>query len=195
MLYKIAILILYPIFMLLYRVKVTGKENLTDGAAVLCANHSSLLDPVLIAIGLTAKYPLNFMAKKELFKNRVFGGIISALGAFPVDRDSADLGTIRKSIEVLKGGGKLLLFPEGRRVRDGHLDCNDVKTGVAMIAMRANVPIIPIYLSGNKKIFRKTVLSIGKPIIPEKREGTSSENYKRIATEAFRAICAMEESK
>lgn len=194
MFYKIAATILYPLVMLLFRVKVIGREKIPEGAAVLCANHSSLWDPVLIGVCITAKHPLSFMAKKELFDKPVLGFLIRHLGAFPVERDSADLGTIRKSIEVLKSGKKLLLFPEGRRVQDEHLEEHEVKTGVAMIAVRAGVPIVPIYLSGNKKIFRRAVLSIGDPILPEKREGSHADNYKRIAGEAFHSICVMEEA-
>lgn len=195
MFYKIAATILYPFLMLLFRIKVTGREKIPDGAAVLCANHSSLWDPVLIGVCITAKHPLGFMAKKELFDKPVLGFLLRHLGVFAVERDSADLGAIRKSIEVLKSGKKLLLFPEGRRVRDEHLEDHEVKTGVAMIAMRANVPIVPIYLSGDKKMFHRTVLSIGDPILPEKQDGSSAENYKRIATLAFHSICAMEEAE
>ncbi len=193
MLYRILVTILYPIFTLLYRIKVTGRENMPEGAAMLCANHTSMLDPVLIAVGITPKHKLNFMAKKEIFKNKILGAFFRAVGAFPVDRDAADLATIRTSISVLKNGGKLLIFPEGTRMKGGRMEASEVKTGVAMIAMRANVPIVPIYLSSEQRMFHKTVVSIGRPIMPERREGSNSENYRRIATEAFEAICVLEE--
>lgn len=193
MLYRILVTILYPIFMLLYRIKVTGRENIPKGAAMLCANHTSMLDPVLIAVGITPKHKLNFMSKKEIFENKLLGAFFRAVGAFPVDRDAADLATIRTSISILKNGGKLLIFPEGTRMKGARMEASEVKTGVAMIAMRADVPIVPIYLSSEQKMFHKTVVSIGKPIIPERREGSNSENYRRIATEAFEAICVMEE--
>ena len=125
----------------------------------------------------------------------MLGAFFRAVGAFPVDRDAADLATIRNSISVLKKEEKLLLFPEGHRMKDGHMDASEVKTGVAMIAMKGNAPIIPIYLSSVQKLFHTTVVSIGKPILPEKQEGSNSENYRRIATEAFEAICAMEDAE
>lgn len=193
MLYRILVTILYPIFMLLYRIKVTGRENIPEGAAMLCANHTSMLDPVLIAVGITPKHKLNFMSKKEIFENKLLGAFFRAVGAFPVDRDAADMSTIRTSINVLKNGGKLLIFPEGTRMRGARMEASEVKTGVAMIALRADVPIVPIYLSSEQKIFHKTIVSIGKAIIPERREGSNSENYRRIATEAFEAICVMED--
>ncbi len=195
MLYRVLVSILYPFFMLLYRIKVIGLNNIPQGAAVLCANHTTMLDPVLIAVGITPKHKLTFMAKKEIFKNKLIGAFFRAVGAFPVDRDAADLATIRTSLSILKSGGKLLLFPEGHRMKNGHMEADEVKTGVAMIAMRANVPIVPIYLSSVQKIFHKTIVSIGEPIYPEKREGSNSDNYRRIATEAFEAICAMEDAE
>lgn len=193
MFYRILVTILYPIVMLLFRLKVTGRENIPAGAAMLCANHTTMLDPVLIAVGITPKHKLRFMSKKEIFENKLLGAFFRAVGAFPVDREAADMSTIRTSIDILKNGGKLLIFPEGTRMKNGHMEASEVKTGVAMIAMRANVPIIPIYLSSEQKVFHKTVVSIGKPIVPERREGSNSDNYRRIATEAFEAICAMEE--
>jgi len=190
MLYKTLVAMLTPIFRLLYRIKVTGIENLPDGAAVVCCNHTSLLDPVLLAVGFGHKIPLCFMAKKELFQNRLFGGFLRAVYAFPVDRGNVELATIRHSIGLLKDGKKLGIFPEGRRVGpDEEVSATEgVKTGVAMIAMRANAPIVPVYLTRRKRMFCKHSIIIGKPIIPEKREGGTAENYQRIATEAFQAI-------
>ena len=112
MLYKVLVTILYPVFMLLYRIKVIGKENLPEGPAVLCANHSTMLDPVLIAVGVTPRHLLGFMAKKEIFTNKILAAFFRAVGAFPVDREAADLATIRSSLSVLKEGKKLLLFPD-----------------------------------------------------------------------------------
>lgn len=190
MLYKVLVTILAPIFRLLYRIKVTGIEQMPDGAAVVCCNHTSLLDPVLLALGLGARIPLCFMAKKELFQNRLFGGFLRAVHAFPVDRGNVELATIRHSIGLLKDGKKLGIFPEGRRILpDEEVDGTEgVKTGVAMIAMRANAPIVPVYLTRRKRMFSKHSIIIGKPIMPEKREGGTAENYQRIATEAFQAI-------
>lgn len=190
MLYKILVSILAPIFRALYRIKVIGIENIPEGAAVVCCNHTSLLDPVLLACGFGPKIPLCFMGKKELFQNRLFGGFLRAVQAFPVDRGNVELATIRHSIGLLKEGKKLGIFPEGRRIKpDEAVDQTEgAKTGVAMIAMRANAPIVPVYLTRRKRMFRKHSLVVGTPIIPEKREGGTSENYQRIANKAFQAI-------
>lgn len=190
MLYKTLVFLLAPIFRGLYRLEVTGTEHIPDGAAVVCCNHTSLLDPILLACGFGYEKQLCFMAKKELFQNKLFGGLLRKVHAFPVDRGNVELVTIRHSINLLKEGKKLGIFPEGRRVLPGEETngTEGVKTGVAMIAMRAGAPIVPVYLSRKKRMFAKHSLIIGKPIIPEKQDGGTAENYQRIATEAFQAI-------
>ena len=190
LLHKTIVFLLCPIFRLLYRIKVTGRENMPSGAAVVCCNHTSWIDPVLLSLGLGPKVQLCYMGKKEVFKNPILNKIFRAVGAFPVDRENVELATIRHSIELLKEGKKLGIFPEGRRVREGEEEnaATGAKTGVAMIAMRANVPIIPVFLTRRKRILHRHHLIVGKPIIPEKKEGSTSENYQRIAQEAFQAI-------
>ncbi|MEG2377813.1 MAG: lysophospholipid acyltransferase family protein [Clostridia bacterium] len=191
MLYKITICIVWPIAWLFFRLHVVGRENIPKGAAIISCNHTSLWDPVLLAVGMTPRIPLSFMAKKELFDIPVLGFILRHARVFPVDRNSADLATIRKSISVLKGGEKIAMFPEGRRVRDEKESSSDVKTGIAMIAVRANVPIVPVYLSTNKRLFHRAHIIIGEPITAQMGEGTSSENYKRIAMQVFDTILSM----
>ncbi|MBR5479830.1 MAG: 1-acyl-sn-glycerol-3-phosphate acyltransferase [Clostridia bacterium] len=194
MFYKIAIAVLTPIFKLLFRMKIVGKENIPEGAAVVCVNHTSMIDPIFVAVAFGIKEKFGFMSKKELFENPLLRWLLSSLGAFPVDRGAADIATIRSSISTLRDGKKLLIFPEGRRVKGGADNSNDVKNGVAMIALRAAAPMIPVYLSTKKRLFGRVYVVIGQPVIPEKREGTSAENYKRISTEVFDSILAMGEA-
>ncbi len=194
MFYKVIIAILKPIFYFLFRIKVVNRENIPEGAAVVCVNHTSMMDVVFIAVAFGVKETFAFMGKKELFKNPILRWLFKAVGAFPVDRGTADLGTIRNSITALKDGKKLLIFPEGTRVKGGAENSDDVKSGIAMIALRASAPMLPVYLSTKKRLFRRTYVIIGEPVIPEKREGTSAENYRRISTEVFDYILALGES-
>ncbi len=189
-LYRVLVTILRPLFCFLYRIKVVGRENLDIGASVVCCNHTSWIDPVILALGIGPKYPLHFMAKKELFKNPVLNRLFLTVGAIPVDRGNVDLATMRHSINLLKSGERVAIFPEGTRVSPTaeQTDSDGVKTGVAMIAVRGGVPIVPIYLSRNKKLFRKTSVIIGTSVPAEKGEGSTSENYRRIADAAFQAI-------
>lgn len=190
LLYKVLVSILRPIFCLLYRIRVVGRENLIEGPAVVCCNHTSLLDPIMVVAGLGPKCPLHFMGKKELFQNPIANAFFRAIGAFPVDRGNVELATMRHSINLLKNGEKVAIFPEGRRVLPvtEETEMDGVKTGIAMIAVRGSVPIIPIYLTRHKRIFRKTSVIIGRAIPAEKQEGSTAENYRRIANAAFQAI-------
>ena len=189
--YKIAAVILKPIFYLLFVMRVRGKENIPDGAAIVSCNHTSLLDPVILGIAFGARHPLRFMAKKELFNNKLFGAVLRCIGVFPVDRESVDLATIRTSLQVLKNGDKLMMFPEGKRVFEEDESRENVKMGVGMIASRANVPIVPVYISGNKRLFHRTRIVIGKPIEPVRSEATHNENYMSTALKVFDQILSL----
>lgn len=93
-----------------YNYHVIGREKVPDGGCVLVANHTQWADPVLVGTALGNQYPLVAMAKKELFQIKLLGPLISALGAFPVDRGTADIGAIKTSLKAVKEGKKLLIF-------------------------------------------------------------------------------------
>ena len=93
--------VLAQILRLLYRIEVKGLENLPRNGVLLCPNHASDLDPVLIGICLPINYRLHFMAKEELFQNRLFGRILRALGAFPVNREGADIQAVKTAMKVI----------------------------------------------------------------------------------------------
>ena len=97
----------------IYRVDVKGLENLPKHSVLLCPNHSTDLDPVLIGLCLPLDYHLHFMAKAELFDNRALAWLIRTLGAFPVQRDGKDIQSIKTAMQVLHKGENLLIFPEG----------------------------------------------------------------------------------
>ena len=103
----------------IYRVDVKGLENLPKHSVLLCPNHSTDLDPVLIGLCLPLDYHLHFMAKAELFDNRALAWLIRTLGAFPVQRDGKDIQSIKTAMQVLHKGENLLIFPEGTTIRGG----------------------------------------------------------------------------
>ena len=187
-LYRVAAFLLKPVFYFLFRISARGRENIPDGAAIVCCNHTSLLDPVVLGLVFGYKYPVRFMAKKELFQIKFFGGLIRSLGAFPVNRESADLATIRTSISILKAGEKLMMFPEGKRVFEEDETRENVKMGVGLIAAKAKVPIIPVYISGNKRLFRRTWVSIGEAMVPDYENAKGNEAYMGIALSVFDRI-------
>jgi 1-acyl-sn-glycerol-3-phosphate acyltransferase len=179
-----------------------GEKNVPkEGGIIVAPNHLSHLDPPSVACGM--KRQLTFMAKEELFRG-FFGKLIRSLGAFPVRRGETDTESIRKSIEFLNEGRALLVFPEGTRGEGKHL--LPINRGVAMLAKRTGVPVVPVGIvgshiilpKGQKKIKRHCLtLVYGEPFTyasvavhaseKENREAFSQELARRIV-----ALCASE---
>ncbi|MCH5300042.1 MAG: 1-acyl-sn-glycerol-3-phosphate acyltransferase [Ruminococcus sp.] len=164
-LYKIGRVLCKPIFKLLYRYKVVNSEAIpNDGKGYLIAcNHLSYSDPVLI--GLAQKRNPFFMAKVELFKNKFFGALIRALGAFPVERGAGDGKAINIGEQLLKEGNIVTIFIEGGRSKTGEL--MRPRSGAALVALQTGIPIIPacITVIGNPKhTFAKRVIHFGEPM-------------------------------
>ena len=158
--------------------KIYGKQNLPSGNYVLCCNHTCLLDPFLL--GLSLKRKIRFMAKQELFKNKLFARVLALCGAFPVDRQGGGLMALRTGLKILNEGKILGIFPEGHRFKDGQI--HEIKQGAAFLAQRGNVPAVPAYISGGYAPFKRLSLSIGAPIDPAGR------SYGEISAEIEKAI-------
>lgn len=157
--------IVYPFIKLFYGLEVYGLENIpTDGRYIICANHSSNADPLLVI--MTFKKKIFFMAKQELFKNKFLGWFFKKLGAFPVNRGSKDTSALDTSHEVLENNKPLGIFIEGTRSKDGEF--LKPKAGAVLIAYDAKATILPVCITnknkGPVKIFNKTSIDIGKPI-------------------------------
>lgn len=149
------------VFKIFFKIEVNGLEYIPSNTrAIICSNHISVLDPVMV--GITMPRRIYFMAKKELFDKKLLGLIINKLGAFPVDRNANDLGSIRKAIKILREENILGMFPEGTRVKEQ--DINSAKPGVSMISIKAKSPIIPIYIDTEYKLFKSVKITVGKPI-------------------------------
>ena len=190
--YHIIYIIVRPLIRFLFPFRVIGAENVPEGGALLCANHASGWDPILIALSLPNDSRLNFMAKEELFKNSFLRWLITKLGGFPVRRGGNDLAAMKTSLKVLGNGERLLVFPEGTRVeKEGDADA---KGGITVMASRTGVPIIPIYCGGKKKIFQRYTIVFDKPYIPQivGRRPTPEENQ-RAAEEVMDRIYKMRE--
>ena len=106
-------------FHIYFGYKVIGRENIPEGGCVVCPNHVQLSDPPFAAIALGHGIPLRLMAKKELFKNKAFAWLIAALGAFPIDREGADITAIKTALGCVREGQKLIIFPQGTRGASG----------------------------------------------------------------------------
>lgn len=173
MFYNFVVVLLKTVLRLVFRIKYVGRENMPkEGGVLLAVNHRSNWDPVLAGLG--SPRHLRFMAKEELFKNPVFGKLISSLGAFPVSRGSGDVGAVKAAFKILKDDGVMLMFPEGHRMKDGQRGA--VKRGVATIAQRCQVPVVPMYISGSYKWMSKMTITLGKPLSFEEYYGQKLDN-------------------
>lgn len=171
MLYRILRIIAKIIISPLYRVKVVGSENIPqDDGYILCANHKSMLDPIFIAIAFPSQ--INFMGKKELFENKFLAGFLNGLGAFPVDREGRDLSSLKNSIKLLKEEKTLGIFPEGTRTQN--IARENMKDGVAYIALKAKKDILPVEIVSTFKPFRKTYIYINEIINVDKYSNMKS---------------------
>ena len=152
------------IMIFIFRFKIVGRENVpAEGGAILASNHKSYWDPVMLALASPRK--LRFMAKSELFKNKLFGLLITSLGAFPVHRGKGDLGAIKSALTMLHGEEMMLIFPEGKRVSDEAKA--EAKPGTVMLAVKAKVPVVPAYISGKYHWLSKITVTFGKPVYYE----------------------------
>ncbi len=148
--YRITNFMLHILGAILFKFKATGREHIPKkGAFLLVSNHASWLDPTILAIGCPRR--LTFMAKSDLFKKRLFGAYITALGAFPLEREGSKLEALKRSVEVLKKGMPLVMFPEGTRSKDGALQ--KPAQGVGFLAAKTNVPVVPAYIHGSHEAF------------------------------------------
>ena len=163
--YKVCRFITTAYCRIAFRFHGAGFENIPEsGPAVICCNHISAFDPLLLA-ACCKNRQLIFMAKKELFNYKLSGWFLRKVGAFPVNRGGNDLGAIKKAQDILKNGHILGIFPEGTRSKDEKI--LQGKAGAALIAVGTKSMVIPvaIYHKGNGiKLFRKITLRCGEPI-------------------------------
>lgn len=155
------------------RMRIDGRERLpATGAYVLAPVHRSYIDTPITACVTTRR--IRFMGKQEMWKYPRLGWLFSALGAFPVNRGTADREAVKRCVEVLDHGEPLVLFPEGER-KDGPI-VQPLFDGAAYIAIRAGVPIFPVGIGGSAKVLprhakfiypRKVRVVIGEPIVAE----------------------------
>jgi 1-acyl-sn-glycerol-3-phosphate acyltransferase len=170
------------------RMHIEGREHLpASGAYVVAPVHRSYVDTPIVACVTSRR--IRFMGKKEMWKYPRLGWFFSALGAFPVDRGTADREALSRCITVLDRGEPLVLFPEGERKDGGRV--HPLFDGAAFVAARAGVPIVPIGIGGSARVMprgarmirpAKVHVVIGEPITVE--VGASGRAPRRAIAEA-----------
>lgn len=137
----------------LWRISFRGAENIpreSEGGLVVAANHQTYVDPFWISIPI--RRAIRFLAWSKPFQNRALGKLMDMLGAWPLQIDRGDARAYRRSLQWLKRGGALVIFPEGGRAgADG--EPSNFKTGAARLALESGVPILPVTIRGGHRIW------------------------------------------
>lgn len=168
-----------------------------DAPYILIANHGCMLDP-LLAAWKCYRYHIRFMGKKELTKHKPLKWLFDKLLMIPVDRHNSDMAAMRASIKTLKEGHSLGIFPEGTRYKQGVME--DLESGVAMIALRSGVPLLPAYIAGKPRFFHRLHVYYGQPFsvsdIAQKgvNKEACNEALERIR-ETFRTLVSEHEAR
>ncbi len=174
MAYWVLKIILTPIFFVLWRVKVEGRENIPkEGPAVLAANHQSFCDSFFIPLVVGRK--VTFLAKAEYFESKKTAWFFRAAGQIPIRRGggSASERALETARSEVLGGGRLLgLYPEGTRSVDCYV--HKGRTGVTRLSRECGVPIIPVGVVGTVEVqpvnsnmlrpFKTVTIRFGKPM-------------------------------
>jgi 1-acyl-sn-glycerol-3-phosphate acyltransferase len=184
-LYSVAKAVLKPTFNFLWRILVEGLENVPEkGGAIMAPNHVSVLDSFFLPAALPRR--ITYVGKAEYMDSWKTKYLFPAMGMIPIDRSGGNKseGALLAATKVLQRGELFGIYPEGTRSRDGVL--HKGHTGVARLALRANVPIVPVGLQGTvevqppdarfPKVFRQVKIRIGRPIDVSRYEDRSSDH-------------------
>ena len=169
-----------------YRFRIAGRQNIPPGGAILCCNHTAYFDPLFV-ICVCKEFPYT-MGKVELFNKKWKAAFFRWVRVFPVHRETADLRAIKTALDLLRAGNRLQIFPEGTRFKT-----EENKRGVAMLALKTGVPIVPVFITeGKKRLFRRIDVVIGAPYHPEiegKKPGP--DDYARVADQSMARVYAL----
>jgi 1-acyl-sn-glycerol-3-phosphate acyltransferase len=193
MIYAIGKAIFHLVNVVGFNFTIRGKENIPKtGSLIICPNHVSLYDPILI--GTQVRRPVHFLAKAELFKNAFAGKVMRAINTIPVDRGNVSMSTLKAAMKVLKDGGVLGVFPEGTRVRGDQAQKPKPMEGFVVFALKTKSPILPVHIEGKFKFRGKVTITFGKPISLEAYYGkkVKHDEMARISEDIMSTIYSIE---
>ncbi len=149
MIYWISHFIFVAISKLFFPVRVKGLHHIpAKGSFILASNHLSNLDPMLL--GIASRRKLSYIAKESLFKNKFFGFFLRKVNAFPIKRDSLDIGAIKEALKRLRNSSPIVIFPEGTRTQT--VEIKEPQPGIGLLAVKANVAVVPTLIDGSDKV-------------------------------------------
>lgn len=175
---------------ILYHVKYENIEQLNQyERCLICPNHSNIFDPAFIFPKTNHLY---IMAKSELFQNPILEKAFRHYHVFPIQREKSDIGGVRYVLNLFKEHDKikLLMFPEGGILKR-EIRRKKIKNGAVHIAGTLNIPIIPVSITENPKLFHKVVITIKEPIFPKEEVLVNKEKLKETSDELLRRIYQM----
>jgi len=184
---KVLIAIVKGLLRLLFRIKIEGKENIpSEGACIVCLNHISLFDPLVAFCFLPRT--IRFIGKQELMKIPVIAQILKAMRVIPVKRGTGDIAAVKASLQTLKDGDVLGIFPTGTREKKN--PDAEPKAGVALMATKSQAPVIPIHIITKYRIFSKVRLVVGSPVNLDEYYGRklSQEELQSVADKIYGSI-------
>ena len=194
LIYSIMVPIVGVLFKTILPVKYHGLEHITslDAPYIMMGNHTTMLDPFMMALAVP-KQQIRFIGKKELWKFPPFAWFANSINAIPVDRHNTDMEAMRSCMRVTREGHVLGIFPEGTRHHKGLM--TELESGVAMIALRSKVPLVPVYIAGKLGFFRKLHVYVGQPIMMDdlRAEGINTQTCQALLgriTETYAALDA-----
>lgn len=184
--YRFAYFVAWPLAWLLYPHRYYGKENIPEGACIVCAPHSNALDPILLSLAMGWKHYVRHLAKAETEKVPFLGWFMKKCGSIFVRRGESDINSFKQCMRALKDGEKLMIFPEGTRVHGE--DRVEPKNGAVRLAAKMKVPVLPVYMTRDKKLFHTMEVVFGEPYYVE---ASAHADYDALARESMDRIWAL----
>ncbi len=162
-LYEVMKVLVRVLLVPLFLIRRENREKIPHaGKVILVGNHIHILDPLVMA-SMTPRW-LRFMAKQELFGKNPLGWCARHIGAFPINRGTADLSSIKTALAILKDEGALMIFPEGHRNPKPDGPMLPLHEGVALLALKSGAPVVPFYVKGKYRPFSRLTLTVGDPL-------------------------------
>ncbi len=181
----------------LFRVEVHGREHVPASGAFILAPGAHRSNLEIFVVCLVTRRRLRYMGKDSLWKNPASDWFFSSLGGFPINRDSADREALNQTLDLVGQGEAVVMFPEGTRRTGPTIEPAHMRDGVAYVACRGQVPVVPVGIGGSERAMptgaryirpSKMVVVVGEPLapVPLKESGRVSRSGVRTLTEDLR---------